>query len=246
MGHNRDRISALLRRRPDGFDDQGTPWYVGILYQGISDHYLEKQVGIVTRAGHVGCVYPYVSSGGLHDLVGSLGPHYEYLAVPLVANGSELEMVLPDTSCFSFFDWAIGDLGVELAPWRLNRSKILALHLLRHGVSSSWFQLVRKFALLALGPGLVALEPLMLSENFSVLYEQGGDDEMRQMKQIFRFGGIKVSTDLAGMPSVLVSRSSVQRSRRLLVREAVSRGIPVMRPDTFAGRVIESLALRGW
>lgn len=58
--HNEDRILHLRRMTPDGVDDEGRPWHVGILYMAPDDpvYRFKDLVGVVSRAGHIGCLMP--------------------------------------------------------------------------------------------------------------------------------------------------------------------------------------------
>jgi hypothetical protein len=93
--HNETRIKNLRRTGRDGTDRNGRPWYVGILYPAPDDprYGFDELVGIVTRAGHIGCLMPGMSY--LRPFVDALTEHGKHFVVPLMRAGDEMVIALP-------------------------------------------------------------------------------------------------------------------------------------------------------
>ncbi|MEV4810078.1 hypothetical protein [Micromonospora avicenniae] len=240
--HNESRIKKLLAAQPDGFDDDGDPWYVGILYPGLSDEYVSDVVGIVTRAGHVGCVWPNLSNGGLSELVRSMGPEFKHFAVPLGVKDGELLMAFPHSSGINFFDWDDGESPGAPAAWRLNRSKVLALYLLQYGPTQKWQRLVDRLDTVP-DRGIRILSALPFSPGYAILKDTRHDHESRAVDRLCQLTGIQVQFGLQGPPDAVVSRSTSESGRRI-IQDAERLGVPIYRPETFLGMAAEEMANR--
>lgn len=237
--YNKSRIRKLLAAQPDGYDDQGDPWYVGVLYPGMSDEYVSDMVGIVTRSGHVGCVWPNVSDGGLSEFVCSMSSSSKHLVVPLSIRNGELCHAFPDSSGINFFEW--DDVGSRdgRAAWVLNKSRVLALHLLRYGPTSKWLRLVDLINSVSV-QGVRTLPALPLAPGYAILKEVEHDLESNAIDSICRLMGIQVQFDLQGPPHAVVSRSTIKSERRV-IRDARRLRVPIYRPETFLGMAAEEM-----
>ncbi|MGV9978315.1 hypothetical protein ACWDUH_11605 [Micromonospora wenchangensis] len=240
--YNESRTEKLLAAEPDGYDDEGDPWYVGVLYPGLSDEYVSDMVGIVTRTGHVGCVWPNISDSGLSEFVCSVNSTFKHFVVPLGVKDGELFQAFPDTSGINFFEW--DDVGSRdgRAAWVLNKSRILALHLLRCGPTDKWLRLVDLINSVSV-QGVRTLPALPLAPGYAILKEVEHDLESKAIDSICRLMGIQVQFDLQGPPHAVVSRSSIKSERRV-IRDARRLGVPIYRPETFLGMAAEEMVNR--
>jgi hypothetical protein len=84
---NDDRVKKLLAGPPAGHDEEGRPWHVGVLYAAPRDpvYDLDDLIGVVTRAGHIGCLMPgYFYLKSFIQALAESGVHF---VVPILADG---------------------------------------------------------------------------------------------------------------------------------------------------------------
>ncbi|MCP3785285.1 hypothetical protein NLX85_18125 [Micromonospora sp. A3M-1-15] len=245
--HNEARIRKLSSAPPDGIDDEGIPWYVGVLYPGLPDEYSDDIIGVMTKAGHVGCLPSSLSCGGLGQLVRDSASPFKLVCVPVVFGASgDAHLPLPIGTDFGAFNYPWGADGQEVScRFKINRSHLLALHMRRHGLTHEWAQVAATLCLLHEASGVSVLEPLNVSGLYRV-YDSVRHRRSEASQQIFdaicEAAGVVVTEEFdTDVDAVIVRRAD---SETRACRTARDRRIPLFRSDEFTGRIAEAMVSR--
>ncbi|GIH10331.1 hypothetical protein Rhe02_83980 [Rhizocola hellebori] len=239
--HNAGRAHKLMQSEPDGVTEDGRPWYIGILYSGAPDEYLEKPVGVVTRTGHVGCLPPEASTGGIDTFVRKRAHGYSYFCVPVVHAGIVPMPYGPDVSPFDN-PWGARDSGglTDWGPtWRINRSHLIAIHLAKHGPGEAWRTIAEGLSRLRSEHGVTVLQPIELPLGGEVVNNVRGAVGADFLDRFCSLTGLTTTRAVSGQTTAVVTRYLHSESRAC--RDARAAGIPIFRTDEFAGRVAEWL-----
>ncbi|WP_139128843.1 hypothetical protein [Micromonospora nigra] len=151
--------------------------------------------------------------------------------------GDELRLLMPHSDGINLFDWTGGATADGRDAWRLNLSTVLATYLSRYGYCNKWRSIASELKDLG-GQGVVELDPLHVSDGFTVAMEGSSIEEREFVERFCRRLGLALQFNLDGLPGVLLSRSR-KNPGGLMVREAVGRGIAIYRPSVFVGMVAE-------
>jgi hypothetical protein len=245
--HNARRLERLARARPAGVSDEGEPWHVGILYPGLPDEYLPQPVGVVTRQGHVGCLPPAASTGGIDTLIRTEGHGFSYFCVPVFVDGHDARVRLPFGPDVSVFDdpWAAAGPGAGEdrvpEPWRINRSHVMAILLAEHGLTPAWTKLAHDLSRLTEEHGVTVLEPLWLEPGSHVVNDVRGDAGADFVDEICSLISVATGPAVTAGTRAVVTRYLHSNSRAC--QNAREAGIPIYRADGFGGRVAEALRI---
>lgn len=244
---NVSRIRKLVDAHPEGVSDDGKPWHTGILHPGPPDKYLRQPVGVVTREGHVGCLPPEASTGGIDTVVRTKGHGFSYFCVPVFVDGGDPRVRLPFGRDVSAFDdpWAatgpgVGD-GRVPKPWRINRSHVMAIHLAKQGLTSTWAKLAHDLSRLTEEHGVTVLKHLSLDPGTHVVNSVRGKAGADFVDRICALANLTTGPTVTNRTRVVVTRHLHSNSGAC--EEARAAGIPIYRADAFGGGIAEALRL---
>jgi hypothetical protein len=241
--HNRDRIGRLTGARPAGTTVHERPWHVGILYPGVPDQYMQRAVGVVTRAGHVGCLPPDAALGGIDALVRSTDHAFKHVCVPVFIDDDGVRVPLPFGRDVSAFDdpWPpSGDKFDRVRkPWRINRSHLMAILLAKHGPTDEWLSITNNLVSLTEDQGVTVLEPLSLTPGTRVVNDVRGDAGAAFVDRICDVMGLIVEGSFTPRSRVVITRYLHSMSSGC--RAARAAGAPIYRADGFGGSIAEAL-----
>ncbi|MGI5213421.1 hypothetical protein [Plantactinospora sp. CA-290183] len=249
--YNKERLTEL-RRLPMKrmFGHQG--WRTGILYPGVPDEWTPVAVGVMTQAGHVGCVAGDVCTAGLGNLVRALDAAGEYFAVPLHVSSSDVAVLTPDGRELSAFDypWAGKDSERHRAAARLNRSHVLGLLMLKHGPTVRWRSLAERISVYGEDSGVTVGPTLPLFEGSRVMVSLRDDTARMAIQRASELVGF----EFIPRPKGIIDKRRANEIGKIdalittypesgvpICEYARRYSIPIYRPDEFVGGLAEAV-----
>jgi hypothetical protein len=251
--YNKKRL-AELRRLPWMTAPDRKRWRAAVLYPGVADEWTPVAVGVMTQAGHIGCIAGDVCNAGLGKLIRELEVTGERFAVPLRLSGSDAAVMVPDGKDLSAFDypWVGEDPERYKKAARLNRSHVIGLLMLKHGLTDRWRSLAARIACYGEDSGVSVRQPVPLL---------AGSRVMVSLREEEAEAAIEKASELVGFEIVPRPRGLIDKRRAneigridaLITRYPESsvpvceyareNNIPIFRPDEFIGGLAEA-ALR--
>jgi hypothetical protein len=229
-------------------------WRPAVLYPGVPDEWTPTAVGVMTQAGHIGCVAGDVCTAGLGKLVRALADAGEYFAVPVHVSPSDAEILTPDGADMSAFDypWVGEEDHRYRKPARISRSHVIGLMMIKRGITPRWHALAQRIAAYGEESGVTVSAPLPLFRGARVMVSLRDPDAEAVIEKASRLTGFeaiprprgiidKQRAKQLGKIDALITRYPDSDVR--VCQYARANRIPIYRPDEFIGGLAEA-ALR--
>jgi hypothetical protein len=249
--YNKARLTEL--RRTPGKKMRGRAlWRPAVLYPGVPDEWTPIAVGVMTQAGHIGCVAGDVCTAGLGKLVRALADAGEYFAVPVHVSPSDAEILTPDGADMSAFDypWVGEEDHRYRKPARISRSHVIGLMMIKRGITPRWHALAQRIAAYGEESGVTVSAPLPLFRGARVMVSLRDPDAEAVIEKAARLTGFeaiprprgiidKQRAKQLGKIDALITR--YPDSDVPVCQYARANRIPIYRPDEFIGGLAEAV-----
>lgn len=248
--YNKARL-AELRKLPGKRTRDRRKWRAAVLYPGVPDEWTSVAVGVMTPAGHIGCVAGDVCNAGLGKMVRNLGANREVFAVPLHLSRSDASIVTPDGDDLSAFDypWVGEDFDRYRKPARLNRSHVMGLLMLKHGLTARWLSAAERIAAYGEESGFSVRPMVPLVRGSRIMVSLREDDAEAAINRVCRLVGFEVvprprgliddsRAKAIGQIDALITR--YPESNVPVCQYARENNIPIYRVDEFIGSLAEA------